>query len=100
MKVLSDEEIIKGINDGRQGSKREGRDGVLVSASPEYMRDHKYACQAQHKDTIRQVIEILDGIEGNSKYHLLEGTGEYPYPQYKEKLVWDEAIQTIKERLE
>lgn len=48
--ILTDEEIITAINEGRRGSKGdERRNAVLVSAPPEYMKDHHYALIAQAK---------------------------------------------------
>lgn len=60
MPVLNPGEIIKSINDGRRANKRDGRDGVLISASPEYMRDHGYACQGQNKADRKWMVEWLE----------------------------------------
>lgn len=59
IKRLSDSEdaIIEAINSGRKGNKRDGRDGTLISASPEYMRDHIYVARKAEDEMLRQVKE-------------------------------------------
>ena len=54
---LKPEEILRAINDGRKGNKKDARDGVLVSASIEYMLDHKYVINAQLQ-AIKKLFEV------------------------------------------
>ena len=90
-KVLSDEEIDREHNNWCM---RRGKENLAISW-------RRWIAKAQLKDTLRQVLEMLDGIENPYKV-----IGRQPFPlagDLRESGKHDgfnKAIQTIKQAIE
>ena len=68
-----------------------------------YHIGHEDGCQAQHKDTLRQVVEMLDGIKNPYKTiaqaRALYGGLPFMFNP-EERVAFNRAIQTMKQALE
>ena len=99
-KVLSPEEIQivehKASNEYKQSINHE--QGKFLTYNLE-MAIKKGICQAQLKDTLRQVVEMLDGME-NPYIVILDVLNTKTMIQKAKSEGYDEAIQTIKQPLQ
>ena len=95
--LLTDEEIVEAINNGRKSNKRDGRDGIVVKLPPEYIRDKKYCLKAQHKKTVEWFIEEIEK-HIDPKLGCIENDGSYTLLHNARVLIKEKEWQAIKDK--